>query len=66
MRSIADVELNHPVEGHTMTGRMFEPVAPRLEALVARDRDLLKALVKQALAQILLHSLRSRSTCLAG
>ena len=32
---------------------MTETVRPRLEALVSSDRDLLKALVKEALNQIL-------------
>ena len=36
-----------------MTGRKLKAVRPRLEALVAQDRDLLKALVKEALDQIL-------------
>jgi hypothetical protein len=36
-----------------MTERKLEAVRPRLEALVAQDRDLLKALVKEALDQIL-------------
>jgi transposase-like protein len=53
MRSIAEVDLNPSVEGHTMTGRKLKPVAPRLEALVAQDRDLLKALVKEALEEVL-------------
>ena len=36
-----------------MTERRLEPVRPRLEALVAQDQDLLTALVKEALAQLL-------------
>jgi len=36
-----------------MTERKLKAVRPRLEALVAQDRDLLKALVKEALDQIL-------------
>src|SRR3982751_1743784 len=36
-----------------MTDRKLKAVRPRLEALVAQDRDLLKALVKEALDQIL-------------
>jgi hypothetical protein len=36
-----------------MTERKLKPVRPRLEALVAGDRDLLKALVEEALDQIL-------------
>ena len=36
-----------------MTERKLKVVKPRLEALVAQDRDLLKALVKEALDQIL-------------
>lgn len=36
-----------------MTERKLKPVRPRLEALMAQDRDLLKALVKEALDQIL-------------
>lgn len=34
-----------------MTERKFKAVCPRLEALVAQDRELLKALVKEALDQ---------------
>src|SRR5512146_2328401 len=36
-----------------MTERKLKTVRPRLEALVAQDRDLLKALVKEALDQLL-------------
>ena len=36
-----------------MTVRKLKPVAPRLEALVAQDRDLLKTLAKEALEQVL-------------
>lgn len=36
-----------------MTERKLKTVRPRLEALLAQDRDLLKALVKEALDQIL-------------
>src|SRR5512134_132191 len=36
-----------------MTERKLKAVRPRLEALVSQDRDLLKALVKEALDQIL-------------
>ena len=36
-----------------MTERKLRSVGPRIEALVAQDRDLLKALVKEALDQIL-------------
>jgi putative transposase len=36
-----------------MTERKLKTVRPRLEALMAQDRDLLKALVKEALDQIL-------------
>jgi len=36
-----------------MTVRKLKAVAPRLEALVGQDRDLLKALVKEALDQVL-------------
>jgi len=36
-----------------MTERKLKTVKPRLEVLVAQDRDLLKALVKEALDQIL-------------
>ena len=36
-----------------MTERKLKPVRPRLEALMAQDRDLLKALVKEALDQLL-------------
>jgi hypothetical protein len=52
MRLIVEIDLN-PVEGHTMTERKLKAVRPRLEALLAQDRDLLKALVKEALDQIL-------------
>src|SRR5215470_10527491 len=52
MRLIVEIDL-YPVEGHTMTERKLKAVRPRLEALVAQDRDLLKALVKEALDQIL-------------
>ena len=38
-------------EGHTMTERKLKTVGARLEALVAQDRDLLKVLVNEALAQ---------------
>src|SRR5262249_19888563 len=46
MRLIVEIDLN-PVEGHTMTEKKLKPLCPRLEALVAQDRDLLKALVKE-------------------
>jgi putative transposase len=36
-----------------MTDRKLKPVRPRLEALLAQHRDLLKALVKEALDQVL-------------
>jgi transposase-like protein len=36
-----------------MTVRKLKAVAPRLEELVAQDRDLLKALAKEALDQVL-------------
>ena len=36
-----------------MTEKKLKAVRPRLEALMAQDRDLLKALVKEALDQIL-------------
>jgi hypothetical protein len=36
-----------------MTEKKLKTVRPRLEALVAQDRDLLKVLVKEALDQIL-------------
>ena len=52
MRLIVEIDL-YPVEGHTMTERKLKAVRPRLEALLAQDRDLLKALVKEALDQIL-------------
>jgi putative transposase len=52
MRLIVEIDLN-PVEGHTMTVRKLKAVPRRLEALVAQDRDLLKALVKEALEQVL-------------
>ena len=53
MRLMLRINLNPVAEGHTMTERKLKPVRPRLEALVAQDRDLLKALVKEALDQIL-------------
>ena len=40
-------------EGHTITEKKLKTVRPRLKALVAQDRDLLKTLVKEALDQIL-------------
>ena len=52
MRLIVEIDLN-PMEGHAMTERKLKVVQPRLEALVAQDRDWLKALVKEALDQIL-------------
>ena len=36
-----------------MTERKLKAVRPRLEALAAQDRDLLKTLVKEALDQLL-------------
>jgi putative transposase len=36
-----------------MTVRKLKSVAPRLEVLVSQDRDLLKALAKEALDQVL-------------
>jgi len=42
-----------------MTDRKLKTVRPRLEALVAQDRDLLKALVKEALDQLLQAERRS-------
>ena len=36
-----------------MTVRKLKAVAPRLEALVAQDQDLLKTLAKEALDQVL-------------
>ena len=36
-----------------MTVRKLKAVAPRLEALVSQDRDLLKTLAKEALEQVL-------------
>ena len=51
-RLIVEIDLN-PGEGHTMTVRKLKAVPRRLEALVAQDRDLLKALVKEALEQVL-------------
>ena len=53
MRLIVEIDLNPCEEGHTMTERKLKAVRPRVEALVAQDRDLLKALVKEALDQIL-------------
>jgi transposase-like protein len=53
MRLIVEIDLNPSEEGHTMTERKIKAVRPRLEALVSQDRDLLKALVKEALDQIL-------------
>jgi putative transposase len=52
MRLIVEIDLN-PGEGHTMTVRKLKAVPRRLEALMAQDRDLLKALVKEALEQVL-------------
>ena len=52
MRLIVEIDLN-PGEGHTMTVRKLKAVPRRLEALVAQDRDLLKALVQEALEQVL-------------
>src|SRR6476469_2412996 len=53
MRLIVRINRNPSVEGHTMTEKKLKAVRPRLEALMAQDRDLLKALVKEALDQIL-------------
>ena len=53
MRLIERNNRNPSAEGHTMTERKLKTVRPRLEALVAQDRDLLKTLVKEALDQIL-------------
>src|ERR1041385_6524057 len=53
MKSIAEVDLNPYEEGHTMTEKKVKTVRARLEGLMAEDRDLLKALVKEALDQIL-------------
>lgn len=48
------VEIDPPLaKGHTMTVRKLKAVPRRLEALVAQDQDLLKALVKEALDQML-------------
>jgi len=44
MRSIAEVDWNPCKEGHTITEGNVKPVRPPLEALMAQDRDLLKAL----------------------
>ena len=52
MRLIVEIDLN-PGEGHTLTVRKLKAVPRRLEALVAQDRDLLNALVKEALEQVL-------------
>lgn len=46
MRLIVRINRNPSAEGHTMTERKLKTVRPRLEALMAQDRDLLKALVK--------------------
>lgn len=52
MRAIVEISL--PLaKGHTMTVRKLKAVPSRLEALVAQDKDLLKALVREALEQIL-------------
>jgi hypothetical protein len=48
MRSSVNVDRNPFADGHTMTERKLKAVRPRLEALVAQDRDLLKTLVKEA------------------
>src|SRR5438128_10579713 len=53
MRLIVGINRNPIAEGHTMTVKKLKAVRPRLEALVAQDRDLLKALVKEALDQML-------------
>jgi transposase-like protein len=48
------VEIDPPLaKGHTMTVRKLKAVPRRLEALVAQDQDLLRALVKEALDQML-------------
>jgi hypothetical protein len=52
MGLIARINPNPSAEGHTMTERKLKTVRPRLEALLAQDRDPLKALVKEALGQI--------------
>ena len=48
MRSIADVDWNPCKDGHTITEGKVKPVRPPLEALMAQDQDLLKALAKEA------------------
>jgi hypothetical protein len=48
---IVEIDLN-PSEGHTMTVRKLEAVPRRLVALVAQDRDWLKAPAKEALEQV--------------
>jgi hypothetical protein len=52
MRLIVEIDLD-PGEGHIMTVRKLKAVPRRIEALVAKGRDLLKALVKEALEQVL-------------
>jgi transposase-like protein len=48
------VEIDPPLaKGHTMTVRKLKAVPRRFEAPVAQDQDLLKALVKEALDQML-------------
>jgi len=52
MRAI--VEISPPLaKGHTMTVRKLKAVPARLETLVAQDKDLLKALIQEALQQVL-------------
>jgi hypothetical protein len=53
VKLIVEFDLNPCEEGHPMTERKLKAVQPRLEALVTQHRDLLKALVKEALDQIL-------------
>lgn len=48
------VEIDPPLaKGHTMTVRKLKAVPARLETLVAQDKDLLKALIQEALQQVL-------------
>lgn len=53
MRLIVEIDLYPSRKGHTMTVRKLKAVKPRIEGLVSADRDLMKALVKEAVDQIL-------------
>jgi hypothetical protein len=53
MRLTLRINRTPVAEGHTVIERKLKPVAARLEALISQDRDLLEALVKEALDQVL-------------